>query len=156
LLEERLRFERLLSEISAGLIHVAASDLDVALERALQQIVAFLGVDRANVDEYAGDVLRARISWALPGLEEPPEVLDAAQFPWAAGKLRRGEVVRSLESMNFRQRRRSIGQATSAWARARRYRSRCAPADPCWACSPSAPFVVDGPGRTSWWSDSVS
>jgi signal transduction histidine kinase len=94
LLEERLRFETLLSKLSAGLIHVAASDLDVALERALQQVVAFLGVDRGNVDEYVGDVPTVRISWALPGLAEPPQVLDAGQFPWAAEKLRRGEVVR--------------------------------------------------------------
>jgi signal transduction histidine kinase len=94
LLEERLRFETLLSELSAGLIHVAASDLDVALERALKQVVTFLGVDRGNVDEYVGDVPTVRIAWALPGLREPPQVLDAGQFPWAAAKLRRGEVVR--------------------------------------------------------------
>jgi len=93
-LEERLRFETLLSELSAGLIHVAASDLDVALERALQQVVTFLGVDRGNVDEYVGDAPTVRISWALPGFGEPPELLDARQFPWTAQKLRRGEVVR--------------------------------------------------------------
>jgi signal transduction histidine kinase len=76
------------------LIHVAASDLDVALERALQQVVTFLGVDRGNIEEYVGDVPTARISWALPGVGEPPQVLDAGQFPWAAEKLQRGEVVR--------------------------------------------------------------
>jgi signal transduction histidine kinase len=93
-LEERLRFETLLSELSAGLIHVAAGDLDVALERALQQVVTFLGVDRGSVETYVGDVPTVRISWALPDLEEPPQVLDAGQFPWAADRLRRGEVVR--------------------------------------------------------------
>jgi len=51
-LEERLRFETLLSELSAGLIHVAASDIDAALDRGLRQVVAFLGVDRGNLDEY--------------------------------------------------------------------------------------------------------
>jgi signal transduction histidine kinase len=94
LLEERLRFEALLAELSAGLIHVTASEIDAALERALQQVGTFLGVDRGNVDEYVAGGPGARIAWALPGLAEPPRVGDAEQFPWATEKLRRGEVVR--------------------------------------------------------------
>ena len=94
LLEERLRFEALLSELSAGLIHVAASDLDAALERALQSVGTFLGVDRGSIDEYAAGVPGVRIAWALPGLEEPPRVGDVDQFPWTGEKLRRGEIVR--------------------------------------------------------------
>src|SRR3972149_10744033 len=54
LLEERLRFETLLSELSANLIHVPASEIDAALERGLQQVVVFLGVDRGYLDEYIG------------------------------------------------------------------------------------------------------
>jgi hypothetical protein len=46
-LATRLRFETLLSSLSAGLIHVTARDTNVAIERALQQVVTFLGVDRA-------------------------------------------------------------------------------------------------------------
>jgi signal transduction histidine kinase len=94
LLEERLRFETLLSELSAGLIHVAASDLDVALERALQQVGTFLGVDRGNLEEHVEGGPRIQISWAMPGVEEAPRVVDAAQFPWTAEKLQRGELVR--------------------------------------------------------------
>ena len=54
LLAERLRFETLLSELSAGLIHVPAGDIDAALERGLRQVVEFLGADRGNLDEFAG------------------------------------------------------------------------------------------------------
>ena len=93
-LEERLRFETLLSELSARLIHVEAADLTGALERALEQVVAFLGVDRGNIDEFAGDLPPIRISWAQLDLEEPPQVLDAEHFPWTTEKLRGGEVVR--------------------------------------------------------------
>ena len=50
-LANRLRFETLLSTLSAGLIHVSAPDTGVALERALQQAVTFLGVDRGGLDE---------------------------------------------------------------------------------------------------------
>jgi len=94
LLEERLRFETLLSELSAGLIHVPASDIDAALERGLQQVAAFLGVDRGYLDKYIGGGPGVRISWAPTGMEESPRVMDAGQFPWSAETLRRGDVVR--------------------------------------------------------------
>jgi GAF domain-containing protein len=94
LLEERLRFERLLSELTAGLIHVPASGIDSALEAGLRDVVTFLIVDRGDLDEYLGGGLGTRVAWALPGLEEPPRVMGADQFPWAAERLRRGEVVR--------------------------------------------------------------
>src|SRR4029453_6819826 len=93
-LEERLRFETLLSGVSGGLIPVPASAIDAALARALQQVAMFLGVDRGSLDVYAGGDPGIRISWALPGLEEPPRVMDADQFPWAAMRLRRGDIVR--------------------------------------------------------------
>ncbi len=93
-LEERLRFEALLSELSAGLIHVLATDIDAALELALQQVGAFLGVDRANLDEFVAAETGLRIGWTAPGLEEPPRVIDADQFPWTAARLARGELVR--------------------------------------------------------------
>jgi signal transduction histidine kinase/integral membrane sensor domain MASE1 len=94
LLEERLRFETLLSELTAGLIHVPASGIDSALEAGLRDVVTFLVVDRGNLDEYLDGGLETRIAWASPGLEEPPRVMEADQFPWAAERLRRGEVVR--------------------------------------------------------------
>jgi signal transduction histidine kinase len=92
LLAKRLRFETLLSELSAGLIHVRAPDTGVAIERALQQVVTFLGVDRGGLDEHAEGRPRLRLAWARPGLEE--QVTAADQFPWVSGRLREGEVVR--------------------------------------------------------------
>jgi signal transduction histidine kinase len=93
-LASRLRFETLLSELSAGLIHVSAPDAGVALERALEQVVKFLRVDRGGLDEQAEGRPKLRLSWARPGLEEPPSVTAAEQFPWVSAKLRNGEVVR--------------------------------------------------------------
>jgi signal transduction histidine kinase len=97
MLEERLRFETLLSELSAGLIHVPAGAIDAALERALQQVVTFLGVDRGNVDVYDEGGRGVRISWALSGLRDSPHVMDADQFPWTAKQLGRGDIVRFSE-----------------------------------------------------------
>jgi signal transduction histidine kinase len=92
--EERLQFETLLSELSAGLIHLAAADVDAAIERGLQRVVTFLGVDRGQLDEYAGREPVVHIVWARPGLEDMPRLMDDDQFPWTAETLRRGQVVR--------------------------------------------------------------
>jgi signal transduction histidine kinase len=93
-LEERRRFERLLSELSAQLIHVSASAIDAALARALQQVAMLLGVDRGSLDVHAGGEPGACVSWARPGLGESPRVMDAHQFPWAAKRLWGGNIVR--------------------------------------------------------------
>jgi signal transduction histidine kinase len=68
--------------------------MDGALERGLQQIGEFLGVDRGSLDEYVGGRPDVHISWALPGLEEPPRVMEADQFPWTTKALGRGTVIR--------------------------------------------------------------
>jgi C4-dicarboxylate-specific signal transduction histidine kinase len=98
LLEDRLRFETLLAELSAKLIHVDVRGLDAALEAALRQMIAFLGVDRGNLDEYVA-AAGIRVSYAEPGIAELPSILLAAeQFPWTADTLRRGGVVRFSRS----------------------------------------------------------
>ena len=94
MLATRLRFETLLSALSAGLIHVSAPDTGVAIERALRQVVTFLGVDRGALDEHAEGRPRLHVSWARPGLEEPPPATATDQFPWVSRRLREGEVVR--------------------------------------------------------------
>jgi len=94
LLEERLRFETLLSELSAKLIHIEAGGLDAALEAALRQMVTFLGMDRGNLDEYRDGVPGVRVAWAAPGVETLPSILHADELVWTADRLRRGGVVR--------------------------------------------------------------
>jgi signal transduction histidine kinase len=93
-LEERLRFEALLAQLSAGLIHVPASSLDKALEQGLGQVVAFLGADRGALDEHRTGERGALIAWAAPGLEVLPSIMDATRFPWTVSRLRADEVVR--------------------------------------------------------------
>jgi signal transduction histidine kinase len=92
--EERLRFETLLSQLSAGLIHVPAAEIDQALEHSLGKVVGILGGDRGALDEYAGVGPRAHIFWTSPGVEALPRVLDATRFPWTVARLENDEVVR--------------------------------------------------------------
>lgn len=96
-LEGRLRFETLLAELSAKLIHVEAGGIDAALESALRRMIAFLGMDRGNLDEYVDGAPGIRVSCATPGITELPSILTAG-FPWTADTLRRGGVVRFCRS----------------------------------------------------------
>ena len=94
-LEDRLQFERLLADLSAGLIHIAARDIDAALEGGLRQVGAFLGTDRGTLDEYVHGAPGLRMSWTAPGIEPlPPVLANADRFPWTVEALQRGEVVR--------------------------------------------------------------
>ena len=92
-LEERLRFETLLAELSTGLIYVPAAGLDKALHHGLAQVVTFLGADRGTLDEHHVGEPR-RISFASPGTETLPPIMEAAEFPWTAASLRHNEIVR--------------------------------------------------------------
>jgi signal transduction histidine kinase len=94
LLKERFSIETLLSEISAGLIHVPAGAIDAALQRALQQVVIILDVDDGTVDAYEDAGRGVRVGWARPGLAESPRIMDTEQFPWTAKQLGCGEIVR--------------------------------------------------------------
>jgi signal transduction histidine kinase len=98
LLEDRLRFETLLAELSAKLIHVEAGSMDAALESALRRMIDVLGMDRGNLDEYLDDAPGVRVSCARPGIVELPSILAAEQFPWTVDTLRRGGVVRFCRS----------------------------------------------------------
>lgn len=93
-LDERLRFESVLSELSASLIDVSMSDLDGAIERGLQRVGTFLKVDRANLHEYGDEGAIVRISWATEGIRPLSRVLEPDQFPWATEQLRGGHIVR--------------------------------------------------------------
>ena len=93
-LTERLRFERLLSELSARLVPVSLDAVDIEIERGLRRVAEFLGVGRASLHEYVPGGAIARICWAVEGVEGQSSILEADRFPWTAGQLVRGQVVR--------------------------------------------------------------
>jgi signal transduction histidine kinase len=94
LLAERFRFESLLSELSARLIPVSLGDVDTEIERGLQRVVEFLRMDRASLIEHVPAGTVVRIAWAVKGVERVSPILEPGQFPWAAERVQRGEVVR--------------------------------------------------------------
>ncbi len=96
LLHDRLRFESLLSRLSADFIHLLAENVDSQIERALEQIVDFLGIERSGLGQFSEDgrALVVTHSYAIPGFPPFPRADLAVMFPWYTGKVRQGEVLR--------------------------------------------------------------
>jgi signal transduction histidine kinase len=93
-LAEHLRFERLLSELSARLVPVSLDAVDVEIERGLRRVAEFLGADRASLLESLPGEKVVRIYWAAEGVENQSSIVGADRFPWTAQQLERGRVVR--------------------------------------------------------------
>ncbi|HYT90369.1 MAG TPA: ATP-binding protein, partial [Gemmataceae bacterium] len=93
---ERLRFESLLSRLSAAFIHLPAEEVDSQIERGLQQIVEFLDIDRSSLGQFSedGSQLLVTHTYALPGVTPFPKVNVAPLFPWYTAKVRCGVVLR--------------------------------------------------------------
>jgi formate hydrogenlyase transcriptional activator len=96
-LEERLRFETLLSEISTRFINLPPDRIDSGIEDAQRRICELLGLDRSTLwqaSEGAPGSMHLT-HWHLPsGRPSPPEEMDASQFfPWTTQKVRDGEPV---------------------------------------------------------------
>ena len=94
-LEEMIRFEKLLSEISTRLVNLPAEQIEREIEQGLGRVVEFLGVDRGGVYIFSGD--RTRISrkyfWGMGGIPESAPILEDQKFPWLSEKLRKGEIL---------------------------------------------------------------
>src|SRR5438876_4953494 len=95
-LDERLRFESLLSRLSATFINLPADDVDSQIERGLQQIVEFLGIERSSLAQFSedGSELMVTHSYTIPGFAPFPRLNLAAVWPWYTGQIRRGQMLR--------------------------------------------------------------
>src|SRR5256712_563615 len=94
-LDERLRFETLVSEFSAGFMKIRADEVDQQIGHGLRRIVEELGVDRASLGEFttADNLIRITHSWTTEGIAPIPRVFEAGGFPWIAGRLLAGHAV---------------------------------------------------------------
>ena len=91
-LEEHLRFETLLFEISAHFINLPADEIDGGIEDAQRRICELLRLDRSTLWQSADDgsgTMRLT-HWRLPpGSPGPPERMSADDFfPWAVRQIR--------------------------------------------------------------------
>lgn len=91
--DERLRFEALLSALSAEFINVPVSEVDAKVEQGLKTIYDFLGVDRTTIALLSATdgKLHSAYTCALPGIKPPPQVVDECIPEWVR-MIRQGEM----------------------------------------------------------------
>jgi GAF domain-containing protein len=97
-LKDRLRFEQLLSDLSARFVNIPPEQVDSEIEQGLKQLLEFFQIDRAGLLRAAPDKTTFQITHACLANGIPPvplrEALPTALFPWAFQKLlMRHEVV---------------------------------------------------------------
>jgi formate hydrogenlyase transcriptional activator len=92
-LEDRLRFEILLTELSARFVGVTSESIDREIVNAQQQIVQALDLERSTLVQTDVDKdLVITHSWQLPGLDPFPATA-LKDLQWMSSVLRRGEAV---------------------------------------------------------------
>jgi PAS domain S-box-containing protein len=94
-IRERLRFEEMLSEVSARFVNLVPGQVNQEFERALEWIGEILDVDRVTVFEISEkkDLLRATHLHARPDSELSPSQIELHRMTWAAQKLLAGETL---------------------------------------------------------------
>jgi len=94
-LEDRLKFEALLSLISAKFVNLSAQQVDSEIENALRQIVQFLNLDRSVITQFSHETSRSIATYSItaPGVWTAWKELENNLFPWVVGKLMHGEAV---------------------------------------------------------------
>jgi formate hydrogenlyase transcriptional activator len=81
-LDERLRFEMMLSEMSANLINVSYDGFDAAIIAALKKLVNFLGFDRSSILELTHEGMRLKYSGAAEGVSPMQGYIAEEEIPW--------------------------------------------------------------------------
>jgi signal transduction histidine kinase len=93
---ELLRFERLLSTLSATFINLPAGQMDQAIEESLAQIVATLGIDRSTLHRVLPLTGHIEVthSFARPGVPLVPKSHSARDMsPWALARTMANQAV---------------------------------------------------------------
>ena len=95
-LEDRLRFERLIADLSAEFVNLDTDLIDGAIQDAQRRIVEALDLDRSTLFQFSDDDAELLFThyWSRPGLPPPPLMPSpTGLFPWAVNKILKGEMV---------------------------------------------------------------
>ncbi len=96
-LDERLRFETLIADLSLRFVSVAADRVDREIKDAQRAICECLGLEHSSLWQasiHNPDELVLTHLYRDPELPKPPERMRATEFfPWTQAKLMAGEIV---------------------------------------------------------------
>jgi len=91
--DERLKLEKLLTELSATFINIPTDKIDEKVETVLQRIGKILDVDRTEFVQFLGDPKKLRIthSWTARGIKRHPLIDAQEHYPWVNEQLSKGK-----------------------------------------------------------------
>ncbi len=94
-LNERLQFERFISDLSACFVNIAAEHIGEEITAWLKRITEFFQVDRTTLGLFSEDrtLLVTNFDYHLEGVEAAPGSLSKEQAPWYLDQLIRGDGV---------------------------------------------------------------
>ena len=95
-LDERLRFETLLTELSAAFANLPTTTVDQEIDKWLKNLVEFLDLDRAIFDQVGedGTTLSRSHSYTAHGIDTLPLDVANDQTPWITEQLLSGNTVK--------------------------------------------------------------
>jgi len=95
-LEERLRFETLIADLSSKFVNLPAGEVDREIMEAQRRLCQFLSLDFSTLwqwsDESPGYFKLTHFYTALAG-PQPPDRMTQDQYPWAAQQLLAGRII---------------------------------------------------------------
>src|SRR4029077_5954711 len=94
-LEERLRFEKLLSELSGTFLNLPTHRVEPQIHQELGQVASLLRFDIAALSVFTGRGAEGRVAyiWRAEEVPEIPSDLTDKDFPWSALELSAGRDV---------------------------------------------------------------
>jgi PAS domain S-box-containing protein len=94
-LDERLRFETLLADLSAAFAYLPTGEVDHGIEKWMQRLREFLRVDWSSIVEFSPNGTRYRFTYSsvAPGIEPLPERIPSEKFPWYTKQLIKGKTL---------------------------------------------------------------
>ena len=94
-IEERLRFEGLISNLSAGFVNLPPGEVDSEINQGLRSITEFFDADRCTIGLFSedGTQLARAFDYHSGDAEPAPETMSKEQFPWYFDQLIRGNPV---------------------------------------------------------------
>ena len=95
-LEDRLRFETLIADLSAHFVNLDSDLIDGAIQDAQRRLVEALDLDRSSLFQFSDDdaTLVFTHYWSRPGFPPPPPMAHPIElFPWAVNQILKGEMI---------------------------------------------------------------
>ena len=95
LMNERLLFETMLSDVSTRFVNLPADQIDQEIEQCLEIIAETLNIDRCSVAQFNHDKAELCVThaYAAPGVTPMPELVLSKQQPWYSERLFRCEPI---------------------------------------------------------------